>query len=43
MWWLHEVEIHLAIGAFSLGFGFGMILTFLIVWLAKGSDKDKRD
>ena len=30
MWWLHEVEIHLAIGAFSLGAAVGIGIAALI-------------
>lgn len=31
MWWLHEVEIHLAIGAFSAGAAVGLAAA-LIIW-----------
>ena len=34
MWWIHEVEIHLAIGAFSAGAAVGM-LAALIIWRNK--------
>ncbi len=32
--WLHEPEIHLAVGAFSLGSAFGMALTAITVFFA---------
>lgn len=33
MWWLHEVEIHLAVGAFSLGAAVGMAI--VLIWRKK--------
>lgn len=33
MWWLHEVEIHLAIGAFSAGAAFGLFFGMIIWWI----------
>lgn len=42
MWWLHTVEIHLAIGAFCYGTAFGLILALAIIRLAEGSDKHNR-
>lgn len=35
MWWIHEVEIHLAIGAFSAGAAVGMLAAALIIWRNK--------
>lgn len=34
--WIHEVDIHLAISAFSAGSAFGMALTVLILLLTRG-------
>ena len=39
MWWLHAVEIHLAIGAFALGAAFGLALGIIIWWLDKRKNK----
>lgn len=39
MWWLHEVEIHLAISAFALGAAFGLALGMIIWWLDKRENK----
>ena len=35
MWWLHTVEIHLVIAAFSLGAAFGMALVSFFTWRNK--------
>lgn len=35
MWWIHEVEIHLAIGAFSAGMAAGMALAAALFWRDK--------
>lgn len=35
MWWLHTVEIHLAISAFSAGTAVGMLAAALIIWRNK--------
>ena len=42
MWWLHEVEIHLAISAFCYGAAFGLILSLAIMHFVDGSDKHNR-
>jgi hypothetical protein len=35
MWWLHTVEIHLAISAFSAGAAFGIAFAAFVIWRNK--------
>jgi len=35
MWWLHEVEIHLVIGAASFGAAIGFLIAAAIIWRNK--------